>query len=511
MVNVRKKSKRATAKTKQTPECRLSSGLSGMQLNKGEGSSSVACEKTLFNSARESLSSAKTLKLQNKHYGSVEPKHVVPSKESVVFVIDKNSKPLMPTKSGAARRMLKSGIAKVVSRTPFVIKMLVDVRGYIQSIDAGLDVGAKNIGCAAHIGAKVLYASTTRTRQQEIKGKLDQRRMYRRTRRGRKLRYRMARFLNRGASIRIGLRQPSVRHVVDAHVREMSFVESILPCIKWHIETASFDIHAITNPEVTRLTYTKGPMHGFENTKAFVLHRDSYKCAKNSSHKGELHVHHIQFRSNGGGDAPDNLITLCKACHDELHVKKDAQKESLKLTTKAPARTREATIVSTVSAYLRKNFSFTETFGFETKLKRRILGFPKDHDIDALLATTAEGEIVDFPIVRFDKRMVSQGDYQQTSGAHSQQKIPTGKLFGFRKFDFIETSKGTGFVKGKRSSGYFAISALDGTSISDSVNVKKFSKRLAARKSVLIEIKQKESASAPLLKQGVSARKINET
>ena len=40
--------------------------------------------------------------------------------------------------------------------------------------------------------------------------------------------------------------------------------------------------------------------------------------------------------------------------------------------------------------------------------------------------------------------------------------MPTGKLFGLRKFDLIQTSKGIGFVKGKRSSGYFAISDIHG-------------------------------------------------
>ena len=33
----------------------------------------------------------------------------------------------------------------------------------------------------------------------------------------------------------------------------------------------------------------------------------------------KLEVHHIIFKSNGGSDEPEILITLCKTCHDNLH------------------------------------------------------------------------------------------------------------------------------------------------------------------------------------------------
>ena len=134
----------------------------------------------------------------------------------------------------------------------------------------------------------------------------------------------------------------------------------------------------------------------------------------------------------------------------------------------------------------------TYSFGFETKLIRESLGISKAHYLDAL-ATSMIGHIpiteVDIPLSVYLKKCVSQGDYQQTSGARSEKKIPTGKLFGFRKFDSVKTSKGTGFIKGKRSTGYFALMDINGIKITDSVNVKKDSKRLSARKSVLIERK----------------------
>lgn len=34
---------------------------------------------------------------------------------------------------------------------------------------------------------------------------------------------------------------------------------------------------------------------------------------------GGLNVHHIKPVSEGGGGEPENLITLCKDCHKEVH------------------------------------------------------------------------------------------------------------------------------------------------------------------------------------------------
>ena len=86
------------------------------------------------------------------------------------------------------------------------------------------------------------------------------------------------------------------------------------------------------------------------------------------------------------------------------------------------------------------------------------------------------------------KKHVAHGDYQQTKGKRSEKKIPTSKLFGLRKFDLIKTIKGIGFVKGKRSTGFFVISDLNGNIISPSVNVKKNCNRLTARTTTLIQM-----------------------
>jgi hypothetical protein len=108
----------------------------------------------------------------------------------LVFIHNQNNKPLMPCKPSKARKLLKEGKAKVIRRTPFTIKLLFGSSGYTQPIIAGMDTGSKVIGVCAMSQGKVLYQSEVHLRE-DVSGKMQQRAMYRRTRRSRKTRYRM--------------------------------------------------------------------------------------------------------------------------------------------------------------------------------------------------------------------------------------------------------------------------------------------------------------------------------
>ena len=56
-----------------------------------------------------------------------------------VYVLNRNNKPQMPTTPRKARILLKFGKAKVVSITPFVIKLKYGSSGYKQEIVASMD------------------------------------------------------------------------------------------------------------------------------------------------------------------------------------------------------------------------------------------------------------------------------------------------------------------------------------------------------------------------------------
>ena len=260
------------------------------------------------------------------------------------------------------------------------------------------------------------------------------------------------------------------------------FVESILPITTWKVEIASFDIHKISNPDVRGRDYQNGNQKGFYNVKSYVLHRDNYQCQKCKTKKGKLHVHHIAFRGNGGTDTPSNLITLCEGCHEKLHNGKFEIKG-------IRSKTKHATEIGIVKAQLKKQFGdFEETFGYETKFKReQTLQLPKSHHFDAVAICREDGELVALSDTVYFKKHVPKGDYQQTKGSRSEKRIPTGKLFGLRKFDYIQTSKGTGFVKGKRSNGRFAICDIFWNTINGQVQIKKNCTRLSARTTTLTE------------------------
>ena len=403
----------------------------------------------------------------------------------LVYVLNCKGEPLMSCSPRTARKLRKEGKTEVVSKNPYTIQLKYGSSGYKQEVTAGMDTGSKKLGCAAVANGKVVYAAEVELNN-TVSRRMTQRATYRRTRRGRKTRYRPARYNNRAASRREGRLGPSVQSKLDSHKREKRFVESILPVTKWIVETANFDIHKITDPEVSGKGYQDGPQKGYRNIKAYVRHRDGYRCQrkeKGVEHSTTLHVHHIIQRRDGGSDAPDNLVIYCKDCHEDLHAGKwEAPKRRRK-----PSKTKHATHMGIVQARLKQSdWEFEETFGYLTKLKREQLQLPKTHANDAIAICCEDGEVVNTPEVIYYKRHVSNGDYRQTNGKHSEKRIPTGKLFGLRKFDLISTPKGVGFVKGKRSNGKFAIANIFNQVITASVSVKKHCERLAARSTTLL-------------------------
>lgn len=54
--------------------------------------------------------------------------------------------------------------------------------------------------------------------------------------------------------------------------------------------------------------------------RARVLKRDNYRCRSCGNKELEaLDPHHFVFRSQSGSDEEDNLITLCRRCHNKIH------------------------------------------------------------------------------------------------------------------------------------------------------------------------------------------------
>ncbi|NCD07340.1 MAG: HNH endonuclease [Spirochaetia bacterium] len=382
----------------------------------------------------------------------------------MVYVINYDGQPLMPCSQAIARLLLKQGKAKCIKRTPFTIKLLYQTTNYTQGITLGVDTGSGKIGSSAVTeNGNILYLSEIEVRN-DITDKMTQRSKYRRNRRNRKTRYRKARWLNRKNSIKNDRFSPTMISKINSHLKEIKFVQSILPITKIILETATFDPHALKNPKVlsSKWLYQKGINYGFANTRAYVLNRDSYTCqyCKGKTKDRKLEVHHIIFRRNGGSDEAKNLITLCKTCHDNLHDGNISLKGG-----KAKGQLKHATQMNSIRQQLLKIVDCEETFGFITKEHRQILNLPKEHYMDAV-AIASQGNNINFKTnqVLF-KKCVSDGDYQQTKGVRSEQKIPTNKIMGFRKYDKVKYLDREYFIKGRMSSGFAILMDINGTKI----------------------------------------------
>jgi 5-methylcytosine-specific restriction endonuclease McrA len=377
----------------------------------------------------------------------------------MVYVLSKQGQPLMPTnRHGKVKHLLRDGKAKVVKRCPFTIKLLYESTTHTQNLTLGVDTGSGTLGAAvSDNNGNIVYMSKVKVRN-DIHNRMTRRANYRIIRRNRKTRYRKSRFLNRKNSIRKDRFNPTMISKLHSHIKEIEYIKSILPITTLVLETGQFDTHLmknsnLANPKVRPWGYQRGINYGFENTKAMVLNRDNYTCqyCKGKHKDPKLEVHHIIYRSQGGSDEESNLITLCHTCHKDLH---DGQ-ITLKLVGKTKGTLRYATQMNSIRYQLMKYYpDAIETFGCVTKANRLSLGLEKDHHIDACVIASRSKSISFKTNLLYLKKCVPKGDYRQTRGVRSEQKMPTGKIYGFRKFDKVNYLGKECFIKSRMSIGY---------------------------------------------------------
>jgi len=56
----------------------------------------------------------------------------------------------------------------------------------------------------------------------------------------------------------------------------------------------------------------------YEQLRSQVLRGDGWRCQVCGT-MSNLEVHHKNFRSQSGDDSEQNLITLCRECHANVH------------------------------------------------------------------------------------------------------------------------------------------------------------------------------------------------
>ena len=411
----------------------------------------------------------------------------------MVYVISKNGQLLMPTKNYAkVRILLKNKKAKIIKRCPFTIQLVYDSTNYTQDITLGVDAGSKHIGLSATTKDRVLFESDVELRN-DIVDLLSARRQNRRTRRNHKTRYRKPRFDNRKR--KYGWLAPSIQNKVDTHLTVIRRVHEILPITKIIVEVASFDIQKIKNPTISGTEYQQGEQLDFWNVREYVLFRDGHtcQCCKGKSKDKILNVHHIESRQTGG-NAPNNLITLCETCHTGFH------KGTVKLpkTIKRGMSFRDATFMGIMRWYLYNKLKETYpnvnlTYGYITKNTRIANGLQKDHYIDARCISENPSAVSDGTVyyqkkVRCHNRQIHKNTILK--GGIRKRNQADYEIKGFRLFDTIRYKGNTYIIFGRRNSGFFDIRTLDGKKVNNgSVSCKKM-RLIHPNSNYLIEIRK---------------------
>lgn len=406
----------------------------------------------------------------------------------MVYVLNIEGKPLMPCSEAKARKLLKQNKAKIYKREPFTVQLLFECENQIQEISLGVDAGGKHIGLSATTHQKELYAADVELRN-DIVNLLSTRRENRRTRRNR-LRYRKPRFDNRVSSKRSGWLAPSVLNKIQTHLKVIKDIHKFLPITKIIVETASFDVQKIKNPNISGVEYQQGKQLDFWNVREYVLWRDNHQCqyCKGKSKDSVLNVHHLESRKTGG-NSPDNLITLCETCHKKYHS------GEIQLKQKRGQTFRDTAFMGIMrwSFYEKLKelyLNVSMTYGYITKNTRIINNLPKEHYIDARCIS---GNPLAKPLgyyyyqkkVRCHNRQIHKANILK-GGKKILNQAPY-IVNGFRLFDKVEYDKELYYIFGKRSSGFFDIRKLDGAKINNgSISYKKL-KFIRTRKTILTE------------------------
>lgn len=418
----------------------------------------------------------------------------------MVYVLNKNGQPLMPTnRHGKVRRLLKINKAKVIKRCPFTIQLLYNTTNCIQNITLGVDAGSKHIGLSATTKDKVLFEADVELRN-DITKLLEARRKFRHSRRNRKTRYRKRRFNNRVSSKRKGCLAPSIEHKIQTHFAMVEKVHKMLPITKIIVETASFDMQLLKaqlegEPIPKGMDYQKGELTGW-NIREYIFHRDNYTCqwCKGKSKDSILVTHHHAYWKGDHTNKPSSLITLCNTCNDSKYHKKEANRLwgwEPKITNSYKHAAFMNVMRWVFYNRLKEIYAnVSMTYGYITKNTRIKNNLPKTHYLDARCISgnpkaKSSGEYFYYKKVRCHNRQLYKANTLKGGIRKRNQAEYTVK--GFRLFDRVEYQNHEYFIFGRRASGFFDIRNLNGQKVNKgSVSFKKL-KLKETNKTYLIE------------------------
>lgn len=271
----------------------------------------------------------------------------------IVYVLNKDGSPLMPTRRFChVRKLLKSGQAKAVSTKPFVIQLLYESTKYTQPLYGGTDPGRTNIGEAVvNQKGEVIYTANVVSRNKEIPKLMAKRKAHRQaSRRGERLRRKRrakkcgtttdfpdgrklpkykdgilglkdiinteSKFANRKRPA--GWITPTVRQCVQTHINVIKLIRKILPVTDWTLEYNKFAFMELEHGRIYGYDFQNGRMKGYDSKEDYIYALQDGRCMLCG---GKIeHYHHIVPRHLGGSDTQENIVGLCNNCHTEVHL-----------------------------------------------------------------------------------------------------------------------------------------------------------------------------------------------
>jgi 5-methylcytosine-specific restriction endonuclease McrA len=327
----------------------------------------------------------------------------------MVFVLDKQKKPLMPTTPKRARLLLARGRAVVHRVKPFVIRLRdrTQDESALQEGRLKLDPGSKTTGLAlvrvehtpeGEVHHAVLLAEVQHRGDQVHRNKLTQRQA-RRRRRSSKLRHRAPRFLNRTKPSR--WLPPSLRSRVGNMLTWAARCARWFPVQGIEVEWVKFDLHLMQNPEVSGVVYQRGELFGWE-VRAYLLEKFGHRCAYCGRSDVAFELDHVWPKSRGGSDRVSNLALSCHDCNSlkgnrtaaEFGYPQVEEQASLPLKDAAAMN---ATRYALVEALRPLGLPLGTWSGGRTRWNRDRFGVEKTHANDALcvgaLAGVTKGQL----------------------------------------------------------------------------------------------------------------------
>ena len=230
-----------------------------------------------------------------------------------VYVQNKDGSPLMPTRPAKAKWLIKNGKAKVMEKEPFTIRLTYRIEEpVLQPTSLVIDDG-ETVGVAVlqhnKTHQRVVFSGEMRLRGRDISDSLAARKRLRKARRKRGWKRKPR------AKSRQGI-PASIRADVEAKIRLVKKISSLLPISKMLWESLSFSI----SPTKKR-RYKPALATGLnDELKKAVLERDGCRCCIcNKSCSGGVSVPAlIIYRISGRTNRYGNLISLCPNCYERI-------------------------------------------------------------------------------------------------------------------------------------------------------------------------------------------------